>query len=244
MDWTKAKSIIIAALLVTNLFLIVTYRIIQVEDVPTEEMLQSETIALLEAKNIYVEGPLPTKHPKMPVLSVEYDRLDSSYFQELIWQQTPLDDSHRSRESILQMTEDFLRKCGIWGANVELDRIEQKGQTSIVSYRNVYQGMKVEDSYIICTVQGGQVTEIDRYWLNPVELGKTKKATMSASAALISFMSEKHKAGSILVEKIEMVYWLDSTEYDGETTISDTAFPSWKITYNGGQVKHIRAYTE
>lgn len=244
MDWTKAKTILIVALLVTNLFLIVTYSIIQAEDDPTEEMLQSETIALLETKDIYVEIPLPTKKSKMPVLSVEYDRLDPSLLEEQLWAQVPLAENYRSRESIIQMTQDFLRSCGIWGPNVELDRVEQEGQATTVYYQNIYDEMLVEDSYIICTVDGGQVTELNRYWLDPVELGRTKKATISASAALIKFASQKHEPGPVKIEDMEMVYWLDSSAYEAETTVSDTVFPAWKITYNGGQIKHIPAYTE
>jgi hypothetical protein len=43
---------------------------------------------------------------------------------------------------------------------------------------------------------------------------------------------------------MQMVYWLDQRDYSGEDTISDTAFPTWKITYNGGQVKHVPAFSE
>jgi len=234
MDWTKAKTILIVALLI----------FVKADDRPTEEMLLSETIELLEAKNIYIDTELPTKHNKMPILSVEYDRLDQNLLQEQLWSQIPLNQGQRSTENILNMTEDFLRKCDIWRDTAVLDRIENEEGIIKVYYKNVYENYLIEDSYIICTVEDGQVTEIDRYWLNPVNFGKTKKATMSASAALINFMSEKNEMGSILVEDMEMVYWLDSAVYGTETTISDTAFPAWKITYNDGQIKHIPAYNE
>lgn len=244
MDWTKAKTILIVALLITNLFLITTFIFVKAEDRPTEEMLLSETIELLKAKNIYIDTELPTKHNKMPILSVEYDRLDQNLLQEQLWAQTPLSQDQRSTENILKMTEGFLKKCGIWRNTAELDRIENDEGIIKVYYKNVYEDYLIEDSYIICTVEDGQVTEIDRYWLNPVNFGKTKKATMSASVALINFMSEKDDMGSILVEDMEMVYWLDSAVYGTETTISDTAFPAWKITYNDGQIKHIPAFNE
>lgn len=244
MDWTKAKTILILALLVTNLFLLGTYAFIQVKDATQEENIQIETLALLEAKNISVKIQLPLKHSKMPVLNVKYDRLDPALLKQQLWDQVPLDENHRSRESILQMTEDFINSCRIGGSNVVLDRLEQQGQTTIITYKNVYEGMLIEDSYIICTVEDGQIIELERYWLKPLEFGRTKKETISASAALINFMSEKKQTDSIMVEDMKMVYWLDSSDYGAETTISDTAFPAWKITYNDGQIKYVPAYAE
>ncbi|MGI6727078.1 MAG: two-component system regulatory protein YycI [Anaerovoracaceae bacterium] len=244
MDWTKAKTILILALLAANIFLIITFVFIRAEDSPNEQMLEEETIALLEQKNVYIKNDLPTKHSKMPVLIVEYDRLDPNVLQEKLWAQVPLMDNDQSEEKILQITEDFLKNCGIWGENVHLDRVEKQGLSTKVYYKNIFEGMKIEDSYIICNIENGQITEVQRYWLNPIEIGRTKKTTISASVALINFISEKDDSDVILVEDMEMVYWLDSTAYGMETTISDTAFPAWKITYNGGQIKHIPAYVD
>jgi regulatory protein YycI of two-component signal transduction system YycFG len=244
MDWTKAKTILIIALLITNIFLLVTYSVLQDNNEQSDEDLQLETIALLESKNIYVKDSLPIKHDKMPVLIVEHDRIDPYELQQYIWEQIPLDESKRSREGSIKLAENFLKRCGLWSSNVELDRVEQEGQRTFVHFKNVYNGIRIEKSYIICTIEDGQIIEVERSWLNPVEFGRTKKATMSASAALISLMSQKHELESILVEDMEMVYWLEETDYVSQTTISDTAFPAWKITYNSGQTKYVPAYND
>ncbi|NLY70594.1 MAG: hypothetical protein GX076_02770 [Clostridiales bacterium] len=244
MNWTKAKTILIIALLITNIFLLVTYKAVQDNNEQTEEDLLMETIALLESKNIYVKNSLPTKHDKMPVLIVEHDRIDSHELQRYIWEQTPLDESKRSREGSIRYAEDFLKRCGLWGSNVELDKVEEVDGKTLVHFKNVFNGIRIEKSYIICTIEEGKITEVERSWLNPVEFGRTKKETMSASAALIILMSEKHELESILVEDMEMVYWLEETDYESQTTISDTAFPAWKITYNGGQTKYVPAYND
>lgn len=244
MDWTKAKTILIVALLITNLFLLATYTLVKADDGPTEEELQAETIALLEQKHIYVKGSLPVQHGKMPVLLVEYDRLDPETLQQELAEQTPMDGEHGSRADILKMTEAFLKSSDLWDANVVLNKVEQEENVTKVFYRNEYNGIPLEDSYIICSVEGGVVTEVDRLWQRPVGLGKSKKATISASAALIDLMRSKNERATILVENMEIVYWLNPTDYEGETAISDTALPAWKVTYNGGQIKHIPAYNE
>ncbi|NLT48934.1 MAG: hypothetical protein GXX92_11050 [Clostridiales bacterium] len=244
MDWTKAKAILIVALLITNLFLLATYTVVKADDGPTDEELQAETLALLEQKQIYIKGSLPTQHDKMPVLMVEYDRLDQEVLRQKLSDQTPMDGEHGSRAGILKMTEAFLKSCDLWGPNVVLNKIEQEENVTKVYYRNEYEGIPVEDSYIICTVEDGVVTEIDRLWLRPVGFGKSKKATISASAALIDIMRSKNERSTILVENMEMVYWLNPSDYEGETAISDTALPAWKVTYNGGQIKHVPAYND
>ncbi len=247
MDWTKAKTILIAALLATNLFLFVTYVVVKADGGPTEEDLQAETIALLEEKQIYVRGELPLMRPHMPVLMVEYDRLDPEFVQEKLSEQTPLNDAYISREGVLKMTEAFLKSCEIWSSNVVLDKFEQDGAVATVSYRNEYEGILLEDSYIICRVENGMITEFERFWLKPVGLGESKKATISASAALINLMRSKDERTAIIVEDMEMVYWLNPTDYEGyegEEVIFDTALPAWKVIYSDGQVRHIPAYSE
>lgn len=244
MDWTKAKTILLIALLITNLFLGAIYVFAQIRQNEDEEMLQKETIALLEAKQIYVETVLPLKHNKMPVLNIRYDRMDPDLLEEQLASQTPLPENRRSREYILGMAGDFLYKCGILAENVVLDRVEERGTETIVSYKNVYEGISIEESYIQCTVKDGMVTELTRYWLHPIDFGRTKKATMSASAALIHFMSGKDSKESIKVEDMSLVYWLDPSAYGMETTVYDTAFPAWKVTYNGGKIRYIPAYME
>jgi len=244
MDWTKAKTILIIALLITNIFLLVTYTLSNSDNETSEEELLRETIALLEEKNIYVKGELPSVYQKMPVLMVQYDRLDPDFLHQKLAEQTPMESKSGSRKEIVKMVEAFLKDCGIWSPNVILDKVEQQDNKTYVHYKNEYEGYLVEDSYIICTVENGVITEVDRFWLKPKGFGQAKKATISASAALLSLMREKDQREAILVEDMELVYWLNPSDYEGETAISDTALPAWKITYNDGKVKHISAYKD
>jgi len=244
MDWTKAKTILIIALLITNIFLLVTYTLSNSDNETSEEELLRETIALLEEKNIYVKGELPSVYQKMPVLMVQYDRLDPDFLHQKLAEQIPMERESRSRKEIVKRAEAFLKDCGIWSPNVILDKVEQQDNKTYVHYKNEYEGYLVEDSYIICTVENGVITEVDRFWLKPKGFGQAKKATISASAALLSLMREKDQREAILVEDMELVYWLNPSDYEGETAISDTALPAWKITYNDGQVKHIPAYKD
>ena len=234
----------IVALLVTNLFLLTTYRFSGNGTAADAAQLEAETIALLEEKNIFIEGELPERHSDMPVLTVTYSRLDEEFLQDKLDGQVPLGPSYRNRESILMIVEDFLNNCGVWNDQVSLESYEHDGDRILVTYANRYEEFRIEESYIRCTVEGGVVAGLERYWLEPVAFGRTKRSTMSASAALLSLLSKKHAQGAVLVEDIEMIYWLDQQDYTGENMISDTAFPTWKITYNDGQILRVPAYGE
>lgn len=244
MDWTKAKTILIIALLVTNIFLILLYTMVRDDEKPSEEIIQAETIALLEDKRIYVKGVLPTEHFKMAVLTVEYDNEESESIDRMMLEQVPIGDEYKSREAVIKIAEVFIKGAGLWEPGIVFNKIEQNEGVFTVSYRNEFEGVPVEDSYIKCMIKDGRVVDFERFWLKPTGLGKSKKATISASAALIDLMRSKNAGEAIAVEKMEMVYWLDTSVYGGEDTISDTALPAWKITYNGGQIKHVRAYSD
>lgn len=175
MDWTKAKTILIIALLITNIFLLVTYTLSNSDNETSEEELLRETIALLEEKNIYVKGELPSVYQKMPVLMVQYDRLDPDFLHQKLAEQIPMERESRSRKEIVKRVEAFLKDCGIWSPNVILDKVEQQDNKTYVHYKNEYEGYLVEDSYIICTVENGVITEVDRFWLKPKGFGQAKR---------------------------------------------------------------------
>ncbi len=237
MDWTKAKTILIMALLITNIFLVSLYALFKGGN-GSEDILFEETINLLNEKQIYIKGDLPSEKLKMPVLSVEYDQWDDEQIDKKL-----LDQEVQDRTA-LEIVEGFLKDYGVWSESIVLDMVEEDEDSTRVSFRNEYEGIPIEDSYISATVEGGKITEIDRLWLNPLSKGKSKKATISASAALIELMRSKDSRTTIVVERMEMVYWLDPSDYIGETAISDTALPAWKITYNGGKVKYVPAYSD
>lgn len=244
MDWAKSKTIIILALIAANLFLLLTFVVMKSEHKADEALVLQQTLELLEEKQIFVDTEIPVKHNAMPVLDVKYDRLRSGRLHEVMDAQIPLEENKRNKEGILNMAEAFLIDCGVWSENVVLESYLESGEETIIRYANVYEGLLIEDSYLVLTVQDGVVTEVDRHWLTPLEFGRTKRATMSASAALVSFMGDPQRPETIHITNVQLVYWIDSVAYGGETTISDTAFPAWKITYNDGEVKHVPAYIE
>lgn len=242
MDWTKAKTILIVALIVTNLLLIATY-LYQNHGVESdEEKMQEVTIKLLEEKNIFVETEIPKVNHRMPKLTVQYDKMNENVIQEQLDRQVT--QKNLTDDKIIEMSKDFIEKCSLMTENVTYDSIERTDKDIRVTYKNYIDGIAIEESYIICTITDGKITDMNRYWLNPVEASETKKEVMPAVAALIKFMSENKEEEKISVQDISLVYWLDASSFETESPVTDTAFPAWKITYNHGQIKYIYAWEQ
>lgn len=245
MDWTKAKSILIVALIVTNLVLIATY-FFQTNDLRNDEKeMEDVTIKLLEQHNIFVDADtIPKVHKRMAKLTVQYDKMNENVISDLLAGQEALPEEEQTEENYIAMTKEFLDSCGLLTDNVTYDQIDRAGHELLLTYKNCIDGIPIETSYIIFTVSDGRIVDFKRFWLNPIEVSDNEKEVIPASAALIKFMSENKEGIRINVEEVSMVYWLDTSSFDAESPVTDTAFPAWKITYNHGKVQYILAWEQ
>lgn len=243
MDWTKAKSILIIALVITNLILIYSF-VVQGKDGELDK--NQDLVSHLKTKNIFVDFEIPTKINKLPVLTVEHDENDSTKIEKALKNEKPFSKQKMNQESLKSEAMRFIKKCGFYNENVVLDKVTLEGEKGVVTYVNKVDDFYLEDSYMKCTFKGGKIVDFDRYWLEPVDFGYQKQSTISAGAALMEFSNknkDKTEAGEIFrITDMEIVYWLDIEAFDGETVITDTALPAWKITYNEGKVSHISAF--
>lgn len=244
MDWTKAKTILIVALVITNLVLITTYLLQNSYFKENEKEMQEVTIRLLEDKNIYVKTEIPQRQNRMPKLTVRYDKLDENVIEEQLAKQIAGTDTTLTEEELISMTTEFIEACGVMTKHVTFDGIERERGEIRVTYKNYIDEIAIEDSYITCTVKDGKIVDFDRFWLDPVETNDIEKEVIPAVAALIKFMSGNQDDEKITVQDISLVYWVDSSVFDTEYTVTDTAFPAWKITYNRGKVQYVLAWDQ
>lgn len=244
MDWTKAKSILIVALIVTNLVLIATYFLQNNRFDSNEEEMRNVTIKLLESKNIFVKTDIPKEHSRMPKLTVRYDKRNDDVILAQLATQVSLAKDEQTDENLIAKTTELIENCNLMTENVTFDRIKRTTKDIKVYYKNYINGIAIEESHIICTVTNGKITDLERFWLNPVESSNIEKEIIPAAAALIEFMSENQREEKIYVQDISLVYWLDSSAFDAESPVTDTAFPAWKITYNRGKIKYVPAWEQ
>lgn len=76
-DWSKAKTILIVAFLITNILL--AYVLIEdknIEEPTLKEDFIQDVVKLLEDKNISIEGTIPTDIPYLNTMIVKYEKIN------------------------------------------------------------------------------------------------------------------------------------------------------------------------
>lgn len=230
MDWTKAKTILIVALLFTNIFLIGNYGM----KVLGEESGQEESVLLqvLSDKNVELGIEIPQKHKNMPVLTVNYKEPDLDLIRHTLEAYSQIDGSNAYKV----VADKFIKDVNCNSATMYYEGIEEKDNKVIVSYKNIVDEMEVQESYAKCIFENGNIVDFQYRWLKPAHFSSKKIHTISASAGLVKFMSEVADGTPIKVIEMKMVYWL--ADYDiqensegKDMAVSDTTFPAWQITY-------------
>lgn len=251
MDWSKAKSILIIALLATNLIL---FSAIYMEkdrvDGTSEDTIKEDTILLLESHGIYVDPDLiPEKDQQLPVLFLKYVVADPEKI-ELLVEESDIDlQPGATEEEFRQAADSLVQKAGFYQKSLTFQNVTVRDdQETVVHYGMEYAGYPVDNCHLSVTFRKGKPAAIDINWAEPFSVGKNKKQVMTALTALIKFMAEQEdqvyegqERIPIYIDQISLVYWLEG--YTGDSSVSeDTAVPYWRIDYNGDQTTYIPGY--
>ena len=234
MDWTKAKTILIVALLLANAFLIFTCASAnKSEQIAINE---EELIVLLENKNIFIETEIP--HEALTIMHTEFSKEE---IEALIASVDPISDG-KSQDDYLQAVEEFFGYLGFPSEYVEFTYMEKNKDITTLFFKTRVNGIDVDVSDIKCVFEGNKIKEIDGNIFWPKEFLKKKIDTSSAVEALLSFFSEWSGDEGAIISKIELVYWIGDEYNENIDYLSVTALPAWKITYDEGKKIYIDAF--
>jgi hypothetical protein len=240
MDWTKAKNILIVALLVTNLVLLGAYVL---RDIRSDGDDDATLRRILTEYNVFLETELPKQPDSMAVLYVQPEAYDEVRVAQALAEQTP--PTGADDDALLDAADAVLKRCGFMTENVTpVTPFEADGEKTLIRYRDIFEGIPVEESYIICTMEGGRVADISRKWYTPLELHDRKGEIIGPIEALMQLLPEKSEDETVIVRNMELVYRVDPDRPGDESLVGDTALPAWKITDNGGAVIYIAAYAQ
>jgi len=257
MDWSKAKTILIVALLATNIFLVATYGTMGVKDDPVV-MDQGTLIALLVQRGVYLETEIPKRPKSMEVVPVEVVRsVDAEvqallasegaselfYIKDKISQEEWLNIGDADVSSAyIDASINFITALGFMDESVRFDEISiDKDNNVLVEFENLYDGIPLEESTMICSFQQGGLIDLNALWLKPIANNRKKISVMDPAVALLALVGEKSLEEKWRVKAIELAYWLNAEESNLEGTVTDTAFPAWCITYNQGEKMYFTA---
>ena len=241
MDWAKAKTILIIALVVLNVFLCLSFGVFNKANTPEETAgsLTEETATLLESRAIDLKTDLPETAGKRSIVTVDRIELSDRKINTLIAAEKALAQEDRTEENIRAKAQEFLEQLGVWNANTFISKYEAGSDGSVLlTFGSKVDGIPLELSNLYCYVSGGKVSVIIGVWMIGHETGERARDTIAPIDALLTFMGEVPRSRAadgtlvpIHITKIELVYHFDSDSMANGLTVSDTAFPYWKFTY-------------
>lgn len=235
MDWTKAKTILIIALIATNVFLI--YSLLERHSDRGEMTNEEVILQLMEQRNIELEVDIPRLHPSLRIIQGEYLSVDREEIAALAQRMPAATSDYEG------VAEDFLEYLGILDDETvyeETELFEDGDIDASVRFKNEVEGLQIAENYIEVYFKDGRITDMNYHWLDDVEVSPRKIETMSAAVALMSLVNQQPGA-KMTITGIELVYWVPDTDMELGETVSDTAFPTWEITLSSGEKKYVGA---
>ena len=242
MDWSKAKTILIISLLVTNLILLATLYFKNMKTTADDNDLLLEILA---ASNIQVDSEMPKKPANMAALYVKPEILSPSELEQSMNISLPYEyraSDPEDVESVKIFADELIEKSGLKDQNTYFAGIEKHGSSWVVNYIDVYNGIPIEESYIRLQINDGECSGIERKWYTPVSLHDRKGEIISPVKALMQLLSEKREDEILVITDIELVYWVDASNTDSLSLINDIAVPAWKIIDSTGRIRYIVGY--
>lgn len=258
MDWSKAKNILIVALLITNLVLgLAIYNNRNDSGGIDQAAVIQNTVLLLREHGIFVEDSVISERAeRLPVLSVKYRSMDRELMTRLLSETEIRLSENDGQEEYRRAAESLLKALGIGSENCVYEEMtKEEGEAlAILRFGTEYEGYSLDNAKVYVAFRNGRPEEISERWVEPISMGQNKKRVMPASTAMLTFMTLRETqlrensdteltAEEIRVEDLCLVYWLEGYTNNGGVS-EDTAVPYWCIRYNGGQRAYIAAYEE
>ena len=270
MDWGRAKNIILAVLVVTNIFLITVYGIKYEQSRENNSELYRYTIEKLEENHIRLDCEIPEKPERLPALTVQYEKYDSSRINREVKAAGETENRAENGKEMREAADALIATCGLdtEGASVAETEENEDGSTT-VRYGNYYRGIPLQECYMNVVFRDGKISRLERKWMEPVEEGRTRIEVTEPATALLRFIEiigEERKdaenngrsgeeeseaapdeAGkdeeTVTVSDMYLAYYVNGDEIR-RNILYDTAFPAWCIEYGDGQIRYISAYEQ
>lgn len=242
MDWTKAKTILIIALLATNIFLIASHASRHSGSEQTTN--DAALLQILASRNIEVATEIPTAHPNMRILHGEYTSVSNEEISAMIAAQDESVTYEDGDKACFEAAAGFLEQLGLFDDDVAEDRQanlpESAAADYVVTFRNEVEGVTVAGNYMNVYFREGKVSGLQYRWLDRTELSQRKVETIPAAVALMSVENADTETPMVITD-IRMVYWIPTTSIEIGEAVSDTAFPAWRFSVEGQKDIYIEA---
>lgn len=257
MDWSRAKTYLIIAFIVTNLLLIWSI-FSDIIDTQQQNFFSKQSIAnlksLLDQKKIRLDCKLPKTKKKMRILYAEYQTIDEQKYQKIFQSEPSMQINLISGKQLTVKNKQLLRPydtvqaCHAAEAFITKYRLGDEhmlrytltDQESIqVIYEPDYRKNFSEGHYLKLSFfkSGGFVLEMIRLKISK-DTPFQELTTTSVEAVMQA--STEMEPGEV-IKAIDLGYQYEEHQTNFEQAQFFTAFPSWRIHTDKDKVYHIQA---
>lgn len=222
MDWSRIKTTLILALVLTNIILGAFVFIRRDQTQQSETVQFQKVMTILKDQNITFSTDIVRKVNTMPVLEASYElydleaiakRLFSDEYYEvngsyvdshsklevfnkntLIYQVLdPVVPEEITSEEALAIAENFLDKIGYNSKEKVLESQTVEEDETVINFAHVIDGQFVNGSFLSMRIKGREVVFFERQWLNIQQENSRIVDLIPLSKALFSLVGEVNK---------------------------------------------------
>ena len=243
-----------------------------------ETEIYKKVLNVLEDRNIFVNVEMDFYQSMLSSVSLEYEYYDESiakiFFNsdqyedlgnifideksfiritdntEIQWFLIDPGDEQNYTTSINaeKIANEFLKNHEYYSDDMVLWKIYFNKGNVVVEYRQEYDGLFLDPSYMVLEINNSNVVSFSRKWFKEVsEDPAVMRKGISPSEALFKLIEsnqvsqmELGRNEKILVEKVELGYKLDDSIFFS-SIMSGDALPYWRIGLGNGEVIYVEA---
>ena len=134
----------------------------------------------------------------------------------------------------------FLEEKAIDTSDMVLANIIEEKETTTYEFLKTYKDKILETSYLRLSLERGQVTKMDRLWIQVIQEEKDKIQIEPAYKALFALLNQEDLKGKT-IEEIKVCYYFNPEEQglleDNTKAEQGRAIPAWRIKFTDGTTK-------
>lgn len=222
MDWSRIKTTLILALVLTNVIL-GTFVWIGRDDSQKSESQQLENVlTILKSQNIHIKTAEMKIPNEMPVLEATYQLYDleaiaKGFYKDEYYQVNDSYVDNRSKlevfnkntliyqvldamvsdeiapEEALEIAEAFLDSIGFNSEEKVLEAINNEDDETVVTFAHTLEGQFVNGSFMSLRIKGKEVVFFERQWLSVEKVNSRTVHLIPLSKAFYSLVGEVNK---------------------------------------------------
>ncbi|MGM0379879.1 MAG: hypothetical protein ACQEQE_09055 [Bacillota bacterium] len=266
MNISKIKTILIIALVITNIFLL----FINSPDYNNKVNIDDELISALNKKNVKIDNiefSFPSNIEKVflsyenylsddiirKMLGKNYMQknnlfLNDSYYldlenkNQLIFSKrgVSLSENTTSIEEAKKISKEFLKQKDFYSTDLDIQKVVKQKEFISIYYNQYYKNRFIENSSMILKVSNGEVILFRRKWFE-VQSGDFHRNEIIPLERIIYKFIKGYKEESVkTIEKIELGYILEDNIFV-QNIQSGEGFPYYRLKFNNGQYYYIEA---